>query len=86
MATVQNVGSYIASGPGIGAAAVVKSDTTVINPTRALWIGGVGNVVVTMNDGSGPITFTAVPAGTHLDISVTQVLAATTATLIVAIF
>lgn len=68
-----------------GGAAVTKSDSTVFTPTRALWVGGTGDVVVTFIDGTSPITLSAVPAGTLLPIEVTQVLNATTATLITAL-
>ena len=81
------VGSPLAPGPSGNAFAVVKSDSTVFpTPTRSLWIGGTGDVVVTMNGGQGPITLTAVPAGVMLEISVSQVRAATTATNIVAFY
>jgi hypothetical protein len=52
---------------------------------RALWVGGVGNVKVTV--GGVSITYTAVPAGTLLKIAATLVTSAaggTTATNIVA--
>ena len=84
MAGVTNVPASIGPGPYTNAFAVVKSDTTIFSPpTRALFVGGAGNLVVTMNDGTGPITFTAVPVGTIIELSVTQVLSATTATLVV---
>jgi hypothetical protein len=71
--------------PSFNAVAVSKSDATVIPATRALYIGVAGDVVVTMEGGTGPITFKAVPVGV-LNISVTQVLAATAATDIVALY
>ena len=66
-------------------AAVTKSDTTVLEITQALYIGGAGAVTVTMADG-GDVTFTAVPVGTILPIQVSKVLAATAATAIVALY
>ena len=72
--------------PADEAAAVAKSDSTVIPKTRGLYIGTTGDVVVTMAKTGGPITFTAVPAGVILPICVTQVLAATTASNIVALW
>lgn len=61
-----------------GVAAVTPGTTTV--EFRALYIGGAGNVAVTMEDGS-TATFTAVPVGTVLTIRVKQVLSVgTTAT------
>ncbi len=61
------------------AAAVTKSDATVFtNPTGALWVGGVGDVAVRMFGNATAVTFTAVPAGSLLPISVDQVLSAGT--------
>lgn len=50
--------------------------------TRALWVGGLGDVAVVMRSGA-QLTFSAVPAGTLLPVRVRAVLPATTATLIV---
>lgn len=78
--------SPIAPGPYASAFAVTKSDTTTFSPpTRALYVGGTGNLVVTMADGSGPITIAAAAVGYH-ELSVTQVLAATAATNIVGLY
>jgi hypothetical protein len=71
--------------PSFNAVAVTESDVTVIPATRALYIGVSGDVVVTMQSGATPITFKSVPVGI-LNIAVTQVLAATTATDIVALY
>ena len=66
--------------------AVVTSDTQALAADcKGLWVGGTGNVVVTMWDGT-TATFTAVPAGTLLKVSPKLVKAATTATLIIALF
>lgn len=71
---------------GLGkAVAVTKSDTTDLGRTRAVWVGGAGNLVVTMADGNDA-TFTAVPAGSWLGIQVQKVKNATTATNIVALY
>lgn len=67
------------------ARAVVTSDTTNIPPTRGLYIGSAGNVVVDMAYGT-TITFTGVQGGTILPIQVTRVYAATTATNMVALY
>jgi hypothetical protein len=53
------------------AAAVTLSDATVLENTRALYIGGAGNLKVTMVEG-GEVTFTALPAGTILPVQVTK--------------
>ena len=65
----------------IGGFAVTKSDSTIFSqPTRALWVGGAGDVAVKYIDGSTD-TIQAVAAGTLLPIRVTQVLSTgTTAT------
>lgn len=73
-------------GPAPRATAVTPSDTTVLAPTRGLWVGGVGNVAVLPAGQDTPVTFTAVAAGTFLPITVTKVMATnTTATNIVAL-
>jgi hypothetical protein len=71
--------------PGTRLAAVVPSDSTAVN-CRSLWIGGAGNLsVIAMHD-TVAVTITGVPAGTLLPIACNKVMAATTATAIVAIF
>lgn len=71
--------------PASNAVAVTKSDATVLTTTRALYIGGAGDVAVTMA-GGGNVTFSAVPVGTLLPLRVTKVLSTgTTATLILAL-
>lgn len=47
------------------------------NPTVGLYVTGAGNVAC-QHRGGIAVTFTAVPAGTYLDIAVTRVLATTT--------
>lgn len=72
--------------PARNAAAVTKSDSTVIAQTDGLYIGGAGDVAVTMK-GGGSVTFIGVTAGQILPIMVTQVLSTgTTATNIVALY
>lgn len=78
--------------PGVQAAAatsaqaVTTSDTVdLTNVSRALFVGGAGNVVVIMFDGT-TVTFTGVTAGTILPIRVSRVKATgTTATNMVAL-
>lgn len=69
------------------AATVTPSDSTALaNTTSGLYIGGAGDVAVTMSSGS-VVTFKAVPVGTVLKISVNKVMATnTTATNIVALY
>ena len=64
---------------------VTPSDATIIPATRGLYVGGTGNLSVVMAEDGNTVLFSAVPAGSILPIQVVQVLAATTATLIVAL-
>lgn len=63
-------------------------DHTFTQPTKGFWVGGAGNLIVRFrNGGSTNITFTAVPAGTYMPISVIAVESTgTTATAMVALF
>ena len=74
-------------GPLGGGFAVTPSNSTVFaQPTRAVWVGGSGNLAVTYLDGTTD-TLQGVPAGTMLNIRVTQVRATgTTATAISALY
>lgn len=66
-------------------AAIAPSDSTIIPPTRGIYVGGTGNVVI--KDMAGNIvTYNAVPAGVVLPVQCTQVLAASTATLMTAMW
>lgn len=70
--------------PADNQTAVTPSDSTDLAfNSRALWIGGAGNIVVTPAGGGADVTYT-VPAGTVLPIRVSRVKATgTTATQIV---
>lgn len=78
-------GSSVA--PATDAAVVTPNDSTDLScPTRALWVGGAGNLAVNMYGGQ-TITLNGVPAGTLLPVTVTRVRATnTTATNIVALW
>lgn len=68
-----------------GAVAVTPSDATIIPVTRALYIGGTGNINVRMAD-EQTLVFAAVPVGIF-PIQVNQVLStSTTATNIIALY
>lgn len=69
------------------AAAITTSDTVVSeDPTRAVYVGGSGNIKVDMVSG-GTVTFQNVQAGTVLPIQVTRVyLTGTTATYMIALY
>lgn len=71
--------------PAVFAESVTPDDDAEITTSRALYVGGAGDVAVTMK-GGGDATFSAVPAGTILPIRVTKVLEATTATLILNLY
>lgn len=75
------------SGPAANAAAVTPSDSSDLTfSTRALFIGGAGNVSVNMATSGAAVVF-AVGAGQILPIQVARVLATgTTATGIVALW
>lgn len=77
--------------------AVTKSDTTVYPTgipdssgraaTKALYIGGTGDVAVTMTGSNAQVTFVNVQGGSIIPISVSQVRStSTTATSIVGLF
>lgn len=78
----------VAPGASSHGFAIVKSDTTIFSPPISrLWVGGVGNVAVIMANDTAPVTFTAVAAGTMLEIQCTQVMSTnTTATLMVGLY
>lgn len=71
--------------PAYKLTAVTPSDSTVLTGVRALWVGGAGNVSVIACNDSTAVTLT-VPAGTLLPIFAVKVMAATTATNIVAFY
>ena len=75
-----------ATRPAAKAVIVTPSDSTELNVTRGLYIGGAGDVVVTMAEQGTNITFVGVPAGTFMPIQVRLVLAATSATSILALY
>ncbi len=82
--------SLNSSSPAVLGTAVTKSDSTII-ASRALWVGGAGDLSLVFfddvsNGGAGTaVTIAAVPAGTLLPFAVKKVMAATTATSIVAL-
>lgn len=73
--------------PAEGGVAVTPSDSAGLSGvTRYVYVGGAGNLAVTMSDGSD-VVFAAVPVGTMLNIRVSKVKATgTTASNIVALF
>jgi hypothetical protein len=68
------------------AQALTKSDTTVINTTRSVWVGGTGDITVTMLSGNTAL-FSSVPAGTWMPIQITKLQATgTTATNVLGLY
>lgn len=67
------------------AAALTKSDETTFVPTRAIYIGGYGDLAVKMAGDGASVTYKNVPAGTTKYVSITQLLSTgTTATEVIA--
>jgi len=71
--------------PAYKLTAVTPSDATTLVGVRALWIGGAGSVSVIACNDTTAVSLT-VPAGTLLPIFAKKVMAATTATNIVAFY
>jgi hypothetical protein len=73
--------------PAVHAAAITPNDGAELTyVTRAVYVGGAGNLAVVMYAGE-TVTFTGVPAGSLLPIRVKQVLSSsTTATTILALW
>lgn len=60
--------------PALNAAAVTPSDSTDLpHVSRALYVGGAGNVTVTPAGGTASVAFTGVLAGSILPIRVSRV-------------
>ncbi len=70
----------------VDAAAITPSDSADIVPTRAIYVGGAGAISAVMRSGGNAVTFSAVPVGTVLEVSVTRINSTgTTATNLVAL-
>lgn len=74
--------------PAAEAFAVTPADADLSSDqyTRAIYVGGTGDLVVKMAGAENDVTFVGVPTGTILPIRVSQIKAATTATNIVAMY
>ena len=72
--------------PAGEATAVVPADVDLDQYSRALYVGGAGDLSVVMAGKENTVVFVGVPAGSLLPIRVSQVKAATSATDIVALY
>ena len=76
------------SSPYVRAGGVTPHDVNELSEvTRALYVGGAGNVNLVLADDTAAVVFYGVPAGTVLPVRVKQVMeASTTATYMVALY
>jgi hypothetical protein len=74
--------------PAENAVAVTPHNSTDLAvASRALWVGGAGNISVEMVGGQSAVVFTGIPAGTWMPLRVTRVNStSTTATSIVSVY
>lgn len=72
--------------PASGYAAVTASDTTDLGPVRALYVGVTGTLVLSTGLTGSGVTFAAVPAGMIVPVACRRVMAASTATSVVALY
>lgn len=87
-AELQQLLAQMADRPAQHALVITKSDyNTLPAPTRALYVGGAGDVQVDTLGGEEKTLFSSVPAGTIIPVQVVKVWStSTTATLIVAMW
>lgn len=73
--------------PYIGALTITPSNSTVLSQTtRAIYVGGTGNLALTFADGTTAI-LESIPVGTLLPVRATQVLSTgTTATKLIGLY
>jgi len=75
------------SDPARRAVAITKSDATIIPGTRGVYVGGAGDIAARfVGDPDTTVTLVGVVAGTVLPIEVVQIMAATDATNLVALY
>lgn len=69
------------------AIAVTPSDSTDLTGCKAIYVGGAGNLALRMINGGATLTFTAPTQGRVIDVPpIDRIMAATTATLLIAYF
>lgn len=71
--------------PAVRYAAVTPSDTTVVG-CRGIYVAGTGTLVLQAYDGAASVTFTDVAAGVEHALSAYRIMAASSATGIVALY
>lgn len=71
--------------PATKYAAITPSDTTIVG-CRAIYVGGAGNLSLQAYEGGPTVVFTAPAIGVEHPLSAYRVMAATTATLLVALY
>ncbi|MGI9486184.1 MAG: spike base protein, RCAP_Rcc01079 family [Geminicoccaceae bacterium] len=72
--------------PARSASSVTPNDSTVLERTKGVWVGGSGDMSVVMHNGN-TVTFAGIVAGSLLPIAVSRIRSTgTTATAIVALF
>lgn len=73
--------------PSSKAVAITPNDTTDLTGIKQIYVGGTGALAVKLTrDPNTVITFSAVPVGTVFKLSVTRVMAATTATNLIGLY
>lgn len=80
--TFENLQSGLTAPASQAVAITPDNDDNLVFVTRAIYVGGAGNLSVLMRTG-GAVTFNNLPAGTLLPIRVSRVLESSTATNIV---
>jgi hypothetical protein len=68
-------------GPAEMAETITPSANPLPHITKRIWVGGAGNVTLTTKGGTS-VTYSAVPAGTYLQVRAVAVTAATATNLI----
>lgn len=69
-------------GPAANAFAITAGSGALAHPTRGLFVGGAGNVTVTMEGSGASVQFVGVTAGSVLPLRVTHVTAATATSIV----
>lgn len=84
--TTRHIDRDPTSSAGSGVAVTPNDNTDLTNTTRAIYIGGAGNLAVILDRDTSAVTFLAVSAGAVLPIRVRRVMSTgTTATNILAL-